>query len=284
MKESIRFSWKNILIVLCLIIAYVSLITLFQYFHESAGLYLLGIFSFSYPTVMSELHTVLSINNFSGSEMEMTKYWIMNFSFIAGLIFTLIIVPFVYIKGNMKEKKEGGNPSYSWSWYAGTALMIMALVIVNAKVLLNVYKYSSEREMVERSAQTDKARKILLESSLKAAELMILPEEYGGGSGSFLNLVGKDGKILPEARKQIVSSENDLFDITIGKKIQDSVLILRLTGPLEGVKNNYQNANGKTGMFELVAEVTPMRENIISFKNSMENSARMISGNSETDF
>ncbi len=171
-------------------------------------------------TVLLEIGTIDAINIFSGSPTESAfpDY----VPALTGILFWSVLIPFLFVKGYLLSEKMEEDKKHML-WYPATSLAGIASVVMFGGLITSIVVFNNTGKSSEISTQQDDLRYELSQISLKATELMILPNEFGGGGGTFLGFQDEDG----ESRAIELSdfAEGDLqFQYEIKDAITDSMI------------------------------------------------------------
>lgn len=171
-------------------------------------------------TVLLGIGTIDAINIFSGSPTE-SGFWDY-VPALTGILFWSILIPFLFVKGYLLSEKKGEDKKHML-WYPATSLAAIASIVMFGGLITSIIVFNKTGKSSERSRQQDDLRYELSQVSLKATELMILPNELGGGGGSFLGF--EDGNGGSRAIQLSDFTNEDLeFEYEIKDAISDSMI------------------------------------------------------------
>lgn len=185
-------------------------------------------FSFIYPVIMPGLEvvryiTLETITWFGGGEypfIELVKTAAIS---AAGLATLFILAPWFFAKG-LHHRNPDNQPS-GFTWYIGTTIIILGIAISSThgvRQTINIINNSNQRS-IESSRMADQLRTYMANVAFDASEWWILPEELGGGNGSFID---GDGNPITLNRLGSYDPGHPDFVLSIGEVHSDSVMIL----------------------------------------------------------
>lgn len=192
-----------------------------------------------------------SIQQFGGSEMESSQFWISGLKSASGLIIVMILAPWLLVKGCLAMEKSGKPDRLIPVWYAGAAAMIVAIGVTGYFLGSNLIHYQGTNEMREASRSMDELRSVMMDLAFDASEQMILPSE-----AEDVNVSGAGIRLesLPSYR------EWEQFEILITEQLGDSVLTL--TGSLRD-----QDLAGSSISKPVTMRITPQNDELFDYVN-----------------
>ena len=213
-------------------------------------------FSFIYPVVMPTIEilrhiTMETIRWFGGTEyafIELVKTTAIS---AAGLITLFIVAPWFFAKGMLHRNSE--NQPSGFTWYAATMLIILGISIASLNGVRHTLN-SAQQQAIHSNQMADQLRTYMTHVAFEASEWWMLPEELGGGNGSF---IGGDGNPITLNRFGSYDPAHPEFSVSIGEAPSDSVLILNGAMLVETDEGETERS--------FTIEVTPMDASLFRF-------------------
>ncbi|MFN1835182.1 hypothetical protein AB2B38_007970 [Balneola sp. MJW-20] len=213
--------------------------------------------------VVKSISVITSINKFAGDPSFtpefLTEHYIPNMIAVgSSLIFTFLLVPYIFIKA-LKALKSGKR---NLVYYFGTTLMVFVLGWNMIGLPRTVTTSFQTVESANQSREMDRAREYLANAAYLAAKELVMNYRYdvSGKSDSEYKLARNLGENLSPRLQDIEKMDTDRFDLVIDREASDSSLVLHLVLDQESDKSNYENINGEKGKKELIIEVDPNKE------------------------
>ncbi|MDR9418734.1 hypothetical protein [Gracilimonas sp.] len=229
-------------------------------------------FVFALPALkISGYETAQAILNFSGDHKDLTEF--AQTAITTGIsVFVIFIVgPYLLLRG-YKQSDQSENPKQrSWSWYIGAIMIMMTMIPAILSSVIGTKVYMNTKESMEDSRQKDLLNAELMDLALDASYKIFMPQEKGGGEGSFTNMTTNSENIKLEHLDSY--EESSMFDFKIQGEVTDSSFTIVGVTQRMGEDEDFENANGETGKQQISVVVSPYEENIftLSRANSMRN-------------
>lgn len=171
-----------------------------------------------------KMNVVNNISEFGGKENDRERNY---FSFAVtagGTLLLLVISPFLLINFYSSPGTKGAI-----GWYAGAVIILLG-IYASATVIVNTISAGTENaEIINQNREKDRLRTQLASLAFEAAEVAILPAEFGGGNGSFRNFPGGSEKSPREIRLSDLSAYQasaETFQFEITGEVSDSALVI----------------------------------------------------------
>lgn len=173
----------------------------------------------------------------------------------AGFIVLFILAPWFFVKGQINRNTD--NQPSVLMWYFGTAILILGIAVSTFFGIRQTIVSPKVEDSIESSQMVDELRSYMTNVAFDASEWMILPEEKGGGNGSFIT---PNGEFLTLNDLSSYKSDHPDFELSIEEMLSDSIMIVR--GSLIN-----QDTEGESGR-HILLEVTPMRNSVFKFQTN----------------
>lgn len=200
-----------------------------------------------------------AINQFGGGQVRFASALISGIFSVGGVLLLMVFAPWLFVMGYRKmEQKRDEKNHRSVSWYIGAAFLVLGISISAVHGVSQTISSPKIERSIEASQQKDELRSYMMNLAFDASELMILPQEFGGGNGSFMNLpaTGENTRVL-ELTDLPSYTHDERFEVSIEKEVTDSTLYL---------SGLYRNDRGESQDHVLI-EVTPYEEDLFRFIN-----------------
>lgn len=225
------------------------------------------IYIFASPSFNIVAHDVVyHINEFNGDPISTENF--SNIALLSGLgVFVIFIVgPILLVKGYKQADKSDNKKQRSWTWNTGAILIFTSMVPVFISSTVGTKVYMNTNESIAESRDKDELRSALMNLALDASYMLFLPQEIGGGGGSF-NSVGEESRSIQLSDLDSYDS-NSPYDFIIHEKITDSTITIIGVSEFKGKAENFKNLNGETGKRQLSVVVSPFKKNIFSMPHN----------------
>lgn len=173
----------------------------------------------------------------------------------AGFIVLFILAPWFFVKGQIKRNSD--NQPSGLTWYFGTAIIILGIAVSTFFGIRQTIVSPKIEDSIESSQMVDKLRSYMSNVAFDAAEWMILPEEKGGGNGSFLL---PNGEFLTLDELSSYRHDHPDFELGIEEVPSDSVIIVK------GGLANQETEN--ESVQHIFLEITPMNDSVLKFQTN----------------
>ena len=249
MSEKIKEVNSWIIVVFCAIGYTVLMGFMTQFIHSSSIPYMYnGLFGLYPSTGLVGLTTVESINTFSsGVFTPGTEYWNHIISIALSFIGIFIFVPYLIIKGHIITHKKPGVKGIFW--YAGTASTLVVIFIYTGALIVSAFVFTNTKSAQAESTFLDALRTELTSTAIIASQQMILPQEYGGGGGSFLGFIEDDNSMRSISLADLNIHTDLDAELFIEDDIKDSTIVLV-------AKAETQSRTGRIFAKEVTKEIT----------------------------
>lgn len=202
-----------------------------------------------------------AIMHFGGGESSFNKF--VNSFLISSswFILLMVIAPFLLVKGYNRMNKGGQN--HGITWYAGAFLMILAVSTTMVAAVTGTTSGITVKQSAAASRDSDLLRTSLMGLAFDAAGVMVLPPEFGGGDGSFINFSpdGEDTRsITLEDLKSYSKSSN--YRYVIHDEVSDSSITIIGVSDYDGSNHEFINADGRQGKSQQAVKVTPLEQEV----------------------
>lgn len=200
--------------------------------------------------ILTEFVTVNAINQFGG-EMSMEGFNSAVTLSLIGVAVIFFIAPTLMVFGHHKTKgeKEALHPM---TWHLGTGIVLAAIGFGLFSAIIWSQSKSNIIEASERQHTLDQLQFELIDLYYDAAAEAILPQEKGGGDGSFMAFEAEDGSArtiqLSDLNRYNPQSE---FEFVLSENITDSTLTIIGVTNFEGNDPDFKNADGSTGHVQM---------------------------------
>jgi hypothetical protein len=169
--------------------------------------------------------TTHSITVFGGGGFTLAPFMQAGLIAAAGLIVLLAVAPFLLAKGYRTVRAETLHKRPP-VWYLGAVLLVTSLGFSLFNSATMTYVYFTQNSHITDNVLKDQLRSQLMMHGFAAAEKMLMPHQYGGGNGSFINI--HDGDSAREIRLTDLKTwnENSEFSFEIQDSVTDSTLTI----------------------------------------------------------
>lgn len=219
--------------------------------------------------ILTQFSTVNAISQFGGDISTEGFSSALLFG-LAGIVILFIIAPTLILFGYKKAEKAT-QKLRPLAWHLGTGIILAAIGFG----LYSSYSWTTAKDLITESVQQqremDKLRLELMDLSFDASVQAVLPQEKGGGSGSFTNFMADDGSSRNIRLSDLDRyNPNAEFDFVISENITDSTITITGVTDVEGNNVEFQNADGSTGFIQLSVTVHPYNDSRMDFKQENE--------------
>lgn len=165
--------------------------------------------------------TLEAINWFGGDEQPFIEFIKTASISATGFIIVFILAPWLFVKGLLNSNAD--NQSFGLTWYFGTIIIILGISISTLYGVRQTIISPKNDRSIESGKLVDQLRTYMTNVAFDASEWWILPEEAGGGNGSFF-LSGDEAMTLTELESY--DPEHPDFELIIEETPTDSTMIL----------------------------------------------------------
>lgn len=248
--------WINIgLIILILFLLVYLLTSVFNF-----SIYNLWIFSLLMSAALPgaeilKFITLESINWFGGDQISFYEFFRSASVILIGMVVLFILAPWFFLRGILKANTDDQN--YPLSWYIGTVILCFGIILPTIFGINQIASNSVERsniQSMEASRTLDRLRSYMSHVAFDASEWWILPEEAGGGNGSFF--LNNDQSIALNDLKSYAPEHPD-FELNIEEIPTDSTIILKGSVINENVVDESKR--------HITLEITPANNSLFKF-------------------
>lgn len=222
------------------------------------------------PTPMLHGYVTRNAINQFGGDMSTEGFNSALLYGLMGIAVIFVLAPSLMIFGYKKSKHSEGA-LYPITWHLGTGIVIAALSIGVYSSVSWVKSNKAISEYTDRQQASDQLQFELIDLYFDAAAQAILPRDKGGGNGSFTNFMADDESMrniqLSDLPRYNPDSE---FGFAISENITDSTIAITGVTNYDGNDPDFQNADGRTGKFQLSLTVNPFDDTRVRFKKENE--------------
>ncbi|MCC5912924.1 MAG: hypothetical protein JJU46_00995 [Balneolaceae bacterium] len=237
-----------------MIVALIAAILIFIPKHTS-GMYALAYAIYAPAMPLLQYTTVHAITVFGGGTFTLEPFMQTGLTAIIGLIVVLALTPFLLVKG-YRAIREETLLKRSLVWYLGAILLVSSLGFALFNSALMATSYFAENRQIEENVLRDQLRSQLMIHGFAAAEKMLMPHDYGGGNGSFIDIPGEATSREIRLTDLKTWDENSEFSFRIEDSITDSTLTI--IGSIAGSSDESSNSSSHYAI-----RVTPHESNTI---------------------
>ena len=198
--------------------------------------------------------TLETINWFGGSEYPYSQFLKSAAVSAAALVVLLILVPWFFVRGFVHNPSEP-NPS-GIMWSLATPVLIIGIAVSTFHVTQVSIIHTDNMQRAESSRTADQLRNYMMNVAFDASEWWILPEESGGGNGSFFNI---DDQALLLSDFESYDPDHPDFQLSIEEIPSDSTMILN------GVWAGPDAAEADEPVHRFKIEVTPFNDSLFRY-------------------
>jgi hypothetical protein len=198
--------------------------------------------------------TIESINWFGGNEHPFSEFIKSAAVTAAGVIALFILTPWFFIRGFIRENSEH-RPS-GLMWYIGATVLIIGICLSTFHVVQVSMVFSDSQERMLASQKTDELRTYMMSVAFDASEWWILPEEAGGGDGSFYI---SDNDTLALSSLSSYDPDHSDFELSIEGTPSDSTMII------EGFVVGKENTDDEESGIKITMKITPKEDSLYTF-------------------
>lgn len=181
----------------------------------------------------------------------------------AGLILLMILAPYL-MATSYQNMNTSDSSQKNIVWYTGVTILLVAISSSFIGIVFATKSFITNKKSGIEINQNDALRSNLITLAFEASNKMILPQEIGGGNGSFTNFSTSNGDTRTITLDDIQTHQNmDEFQFLI-QDISDSTLTIIGISSFDGEDPEFENANGSVGKKQQAFEVTPNKERIFS--------------------
>lgn len=199
--------------------------------------------------------TIETINWFGGDQISFYEFFKSASVIFIGMVVLFILAPWFFLRGRLKADTD--NESYPLSWYISTIILCFGILLPTIFGISQIASNSlvrSNTQNMEASRTLDRLRSYMSHVAFDASEWWILPEEAGGGNGSFF--MNDDPAIALNDLNSYTPDHPD-FELTIEEIPTDSTMILKgsvINGDVVDESKRH-----------ITLEITPMDDSLFKF-------------------
>ncbi|MEX0647310.1 MAG: hypothetical protein WEA56_00270 [Balneolaceae bacterium] len=167
-----------------------------------------------------------AIARFGGNELSSPEFLTAFLTAGTGLVLLVIIAPFLMARGYEKMEKDGGQHR-GLAWYTGSCLLVLAISTSVFATVASVQLGKNINKSAAESRSSDLLRAELMGLAFDAAGLMVLPQDFGGGHGSFTNFSSEENHPRNITLNDLDSYREDSeFHFSLHDNVTDSSIII----------------------------------------------------------
>ncbi|WP_069130272.1 hypothetical protein [Rhodohalobacter halophilus] len=243
------------LIIVVLIFAEYLLTSVYSVFPHNSWIYYF-INSVVIPGSLIRQHiTIEAINWFGGNDVALASFYRMAFIIVAGMLVLFVFLPWLFLKGRLTSLSE--EKEYPIYWYFTAAFLCLAILLSSFSLFQQTNVSANNKQSLEASRTLDQLRSYMVSVAFDAAEWWILPQEAGGGGGTF---APERGESFALNKLSSYDANYSDFDITIEGEPKDSTVIL--------IGKVINNSNEDGTQVQRSLEVTPYDDSLFKFLNN----------------
>lgn len=218
---------------------------------------------------LSQYTTMDAIGRFSGEIMQEGFAEALAVA-LAGIAIIFIVAPFLLAKG-YKRYEEGHSEYRSVGWILGASILVFSLYFSLKASKTGTISQQKMTEATSISRSTDHLRMQLTDLAFEASEKMILPQEMGGGDGSFTGFMDENGQSRTIMLSDLEGyNPGDKFSFVIGDDVSDSTITITGISNFTGNNPRFENANEESGKIQISITVTPFEDSLFELKKQNE--------------
>jgi hypothetical protein len=198
--------------------------------------------------------TIESINWFGGNEHPFSEFVKSAALTLGGFIVLFILTPWFFIRGFNRENSEH-RPS-GLMWYFGATVLIIGIFFSTFQVVQVCMVFSDSQERMLASQTIDELRTYMMSVAFDASEWWILPEEAGGGNGSFF--ISEDDALALSSLSSY-DPDHSIFELSVEDTPSDSTMIIM--GSVVG-NQDVDNESEQT----ITLKITPTEDSLYTFQ------------------
>lgn len=199
--------------------------------------------------------TIETINWFGGDQISFYEFFESASVIFIGMVVLFILAPWFFLRGRLKTDTD--NQSYPLSWYISTIILCFGILLPTIFGISQIASNSVERsnmQNMEASRTLDRLRSYMSHVAFDASEWWILPEEAGGGNGSFfLN----DDPAITLNNLNSYNPDHPDFELNIEEIPTDSTMILKGSVINEDVVDESKR--------HITLEISPANDSLFKF-------------------
>lgn len=237
------------------------------FYFSTGSIYL----NFPFPWLWARSIMIVEAINFFQTGVLPPDSYLPERAFVMLILF-FFIAPLLYLWSTHKlhDRSDGHtafeNRMYKFAWYGSASLSFTLLITVVCLTAVNMTSFSKVKKNADVDRTKDQMRQEMILMAAKAAEIRILPGEYGGGDGSFtLTSGGESRNITLDDLGPVENSTGASFIVLPA----ETDTLIEIVGVVDkpGEDPDFINTNGDTGKVEIYAHVSPPFEIVIRDRN-----------------
>lgn len=199
-----------------------------------------------------------NIEGFGGGEIPISEFLTTAAISASGIVTLFILATWFFAKGVLN--KNSGNQPSGVMWYVGTVIVLLGIslsIFVGVRQSTISPTSKQNERSIESSRSLDQLRTYMTNVAFDASEWWILPNEKGGGNGSFF--INED-EALALSDLESYDPEHPDFELNIDEILSDSTMIVK--GSLINL-----DAEGESDR-HISLEITPMNDSVFKFNTT----------------
>lgn len=183
--------------------------------------------------------------------------WNFRLTALATIILSFVVGPSLWVYAEIKnQKSEITNVlKKGIAWYLGVILIISSLQVVPTAIVKGIV-FQNTWDSAAESKNRDELRSDLMKLGYDVLEIYHLPNEFGGGAGTFQINRG-NGDLSPLQVTDLESHSQLLHKYMLAPAESDSVIKIHGVSDYEGSDPDFENADGSKGKLQMDLEVKP---------------------------
>lgn len=244
--------WINVsLIVFLNFLALYSIYNVFNVMPGSSWYYLI-VSAIAIPGFeISQFATLENIRWFGGDNTSMSQFIQAAAISASGIVTLFILATWFFAKGLLNRNSD--NQPSGVMWYVGTVIVILGISLstfvgVRQSSIISINERSSESNQM-----VSQLRNYMTHVAFDASEWWMLPNEKGGGNGSFFI---NEGEALALNNLESYDPEHPDFELIIDEILSDSTMVVK------GSLINHESDR------HISLEITPMNDSVFKFQTT----------------
>lgn len=259
-KIKIYIPWINAVLIVSIL--YILYFVFRDNFHHLTYSRIINIFSAPSMELLG-LSVRQALQQFGGPTIQESAFGLPLLFTASGLILLMIIAPYL-MATSYQNINTSDSSQRNIAWYSGVTILLLAISASFIGIVISSQTFVHTKSGVEINQNDAALRSNLRTLAFEASNKMILPQEIGGGNGSFTHFSTSNGNSRSITLDDLQSHQSmEEFQFLI-QDISDSTLTIIGISNFDGEDPEFENANGSIGKKQQAFEVTPNKERIFS--------------------